>query len=98
MPRLKYKEAIELEAKRGKPPMGSKPSKTVLLARGRWLSRGKGHKRRCRGVELEDQDGDEASLWIQARHLSPDHRLSRRWKTSLYLPILNGREPLFWVR
>jgi DNA-binding MarR family transcriptional regulator len=30
MPRIKYKEAIEVEAKRGKPSMGSKPSKTVL--------------------------------------------------------------------
>ena len=30
MPRLKYKDAVGLEVKRGKPPIGNKPSRTVL--------------------------------------------------------------------
>ncbi len=71
------------------------PNDQTLLDGGYQFSGSAGDERDGGRLELEDQDGDEAGLRVQASQLSPDHHLSRRRSAKLHLPILNGREPVF---
>ena len=69
----------------------------ALLEGGHRLPGDAGDERDGRRLELEDQDGHEAGLRVQACRLSPDHRLSRRRALSLQSPTVNGREPKFLI-